>query len=72
MACAAGDAVTDGTMLLWKGFVSLIASAYFENRMAWYPVVRPFLTVTARSLLTYHGPCMHHVAFAINICQPCS
>ena len=40
-ACHAGDAVTDGTMLLWKGFVSLILGAYFEKRMAWYPVVRP-------------------------------
>ncbi len=41
MACHAGNAVTDGTMYLWKGFVSLILGAYFEKRMAWYPVVRP-------------------------------
>ncbi len=41
IACHAGDAVTDGTMYLWKGFVSLILGAYFEKRMAWYPVVRP-------------------------------
>lgn len=32
--------MTDSTMLLWKGFVSLILGAYFEKRMAWYPVVR--------------------------------
>lgn len=41
MPCNTGDAVTDGTMYLWKGFVSLILGAYFEKRMAWYPVVRP-------------------------------
>ena len=39
LACHAGDPVTDGTMLSWKGFVSLILGAYFEKRMAWYPVV---------------------------------
>ena len=40
LACHAGNPVTDGTMLSWKGFVSLILGAYFEKRMAWYPVVR--------------------------------
>ena len=45
MARHAGDAVTDGTMYLWKGFVSLILGAYFEKRMAWYPVVRPLLLI---------------------------
>ena len=39
LSCHAGDPVTDGTMLSWKGFVSLILGAYFEKRMAWYPVV---------------------------------
>ncbi|CAK0735851.1 hypothetical protein CVIRNUC_000650 [Coccomyxa viridis] len=42
-----GDPVTDGTMLSWKGFVSLILGAYFEKRMAWYPVDRLQMEVSA-------------------------
>ncbi|CAL5225303.1 g8104 [Coccomyxa viridis] len=42
-----GNAVTDGTMNLWKGFVSLILGAYFEKRMAWYPVDRLQMEVSA-------------------------
>lgn len=42
-----GNPVTDATLELWRGFVSLILSAYFEKRMAWYPVDRLQLEVSA-------------------------
>jgi hypothetical protein len=34
-------------MTLWKGFVSLILGAYFEKRMAWFPVDRLQMEVSA-------------------------
>ncbi|KAK9916974.1 hypothetical protein WJX75_009376 [Coccomyxa subellipsoidea] len=42
-----GVPVSDATLNLWRGFVSLILSAYFEKRMAWYPVDRLQLEVSA-------------------------
>ena len=55
-------------MNLWKGFVSLILAAYFEKRMAWFPVDRLQMEVSAmtgaaqfcwhcRSQLTPLPPC---------------
>ena len=39
--------MTDATLKLWKGFVSLILIAYFEKRMAWFPVDRLQMEVSA-------------------------
>lgn len=35
-----GSAVSEETLAIWKGFVSLIVNAYFEQRMSWYPIDR--------------------------------
>ena len=43
----AGDPVSEATMNLWKGFFSLILGAYFEKRMAWFPVDRLQMEVSA-------------------------
>lgn len=32
---AAGEAVSDETLKLWAGFVTMIVDAYFNKRMAW-------------------------------------
>lgn len=47
VSCDAGVPVTDATLNLWRGFVSLILTAYFERRMAWYPVDRLQTEVSA-------------------------
>ncbi|CAD7695993.1 unnamed protein product [Ostreobium quekettii] len=35
-----GKAVSDESLGAWKGFVSMIVSAYFDKRWAWYPIDR--------------------------------
>ena len=40
-------------MTLWQGFVSLILAAYFEKRMAWFPVDRLQMEVSAMTGVTY-------------------
>lgn len=37
---ARSPAVTEPTLALWRGFVTLICTAWFEKRMAWYPLDR--------------------------------
>ena len=39
--------MSEATLKLWRGFVSLILSAYFEKRMAWFPVDRLQMEVSA-------------------------
>lgn len=54
-----GVPVSDATLNLWRGFVSLILSAYFEKRMAWYPVDRLQLEVSATTGVLLSCP-LHH------------
>lgn len=38
--CCAAPVLTDATRARWQGFVALICNAYFEKRMASFPIDR--------------------------------
>lgn len=44
---ASGAAVSDETLQSWKGFVAMIVNGYFEKRMAWFPIDRLQLELSA-------------------------
>lgn len=52
---SAGKAVSEETFQLWFGFVSMIVDAYFNKRMAWYPIERLQLELSA-----HMGRLEHH------------
>lgn len=44
---ASGSAVTEETLQTWRGFVSMIVNGYFDKRMAWFPLDRLQLELSA-------------------------
>jgi len=44
---ATASPLSDETLAAWKGFVGMIVHAYFERRMAWYPVDRLSMEMAA-------------------------
>lgn len=42
-----GSAVSDATLARWRGFVGMIVTGYFEQRMAWFPLERLTLELSA-------------------------
>lgn len=44
---ATGSAVSDATLARWRGFVGMIVTGYFEQRMAWFPLERLTLELSA-------------------------
>ena len=64
VAFPSGVPVSDATLNLWRGFVSLILSAYFEKRMAWYPVDRLQLEVSATTGVLLSCPLHHAHSFS--------
>eukprot|EP00198_Chlamydomonas_reinhardtii_P005633 XP_001694969.1 predicted protein [Chlamydomonas reinhardtii] len=40
-------AVSEPTFASWRGFVAMIVNGYFERRMAWYPLDRLQLELSA-------------------------
>ncbi|KAF5836588.1 hypothetical protein DUNSADRAFT_5705 [Dunaliella salina] len=39
--------ISDATFKLWRGFCTMIVSAYFERRMAWFPIDRLSMELAA-------------------------
>ncbi len=39
--------MSDATLAQWRGFVGMIVNGYFEQRMAWFPLERLTLELSA-------------------------
>ncbi|KXZ42760.1 hypothetical protein GPECTOR_120g427 [Gonium pectorale] len=44
---ATASAVSEPTLKQWRGFVAMIVNGYFERRMAWFPIDRLQLELSA-------------------------
>lgn len=47
MVMCAAKPVSEATLASWKGFVTLIVNGYMKQRLAWFPIDKLQLEVTA-------------------------